>query len=151
MEQTPDFPGVCVELNATSLACDGTAGRIVPSEYTLRKDLKLKLARAFRSERDWNRVYKHRANFSAYLNNVVQFPGGATPPSAGRRRTYDFRDYQPVDVAVTLFAIQSHVSIDGHEPSLDEAKQLYSRWFCVDPNCDRGIRTQSLSSTRPGQ
>ncbi len=75
MEQTPDFPGVCVELNATSLVFDGTAGRIVPSEYTLRKDLKLKLARAFRSDRDWNRVYKYRARMSAYLDNVVQFPG----------------------------------------------------------------------------
>lgn len=70
-----------------------------------------------------------------------------SPSSAtGSRRTYDFRDYQPVDVAVVLFDIQSHVSIDGREPSLAEAKQLYSRWFGVDPNCGRWVRSSSRSS-----
>ena len=47
-------------------------------------------------------------------------------------------DYQPTDVAVVLFDIQSHVSIDGHEPSLDEAKRLYLRWFGTAPDPDTG-------------
>lgn len=77
MEQTPDEEsGVCIEPNATSLVFDGTAGRIIPSEYTLRKNLKLRIVRAFRSERDWQLVYQHRARMSAYLENLVQFPGG---------------------------------------------------------------------------
>ncbi len=53
-----------------------------------------------------------------------------------------FRNYQPADTAVVLFDIQSHVSIDGHEPSLDEAKRLYLRWFGT------AGRVTSLSSAR---
>ena len=46
----------------------------------------------------------------------------------------EINDHMPTDVAVTLFAIQSCVSIDGREPSLDDAKHLYSRWFGTDPD-----------------
>ena len=34
----------------------------------------LKLARAWRSEADWQRVFAHRAAMSAHLNHVVELP-----------------------------------------------------------------------------
>ena len=73
MEQTPDDEsGVC---GTTDLQIsDGIAGRILPKHPTEKQDW-LRLVRALRSEHNWNLVYKHRANLSAHLNNVVQFPG----------------------------------------------------------------------------
>ena len=46
----------------------------------------------------------------------------------------DTHHYNHLDVAVVLFDIQRHISINGNEPSLDEAKALYHRWFLVDPD-----------------
>ena len=38
--------------SATTIAYDGTILRTIPPERTLRKNLKVKIVRAFRSERD---------------------------------------------------------------------------------------------------
>ena len=50
------------------------------------------------------------------------------------RPVADLRDYQSTGIAVTLFDIRRHVSINGREPNALEAKRLYMRWFRVDPD-----------------
>ena len=59
----------------TQLLDGNVVGAIIPDESQLDKQTWLKIVRAFRSVDDWEPVYKHRANLSAHLNNVVQFPG----------------------------------------------------------------------------
>ena len=39
-----------------------------------------------------------------------------------------------VDTAMVLFDIRRHVSMDGRDPNLAEAKALYRRWLRADPD-----------------
>ena len=43
----------------------------------------------------------------------------------------DLRNYQ-TGTALVLFDIRRHISIEGREPTLAEAKRLAARWLRVD-------------------
>ena len=60
----------------TQLLDGNVVGAIVTDESQLNKQARLRLIRALRSDRDWQLIYQHRVRMSAYLNNVLQFPGG---------------------------------------------------------------------------
>ena len=60
-------------------------------------------------------------------------------PRAPRRKLYNNdtgftgpRDCQPTHISVVLFNIRRYVVMpNGHEPTVTEARELYSRWFGV--------------------
>lgn len=73
--QTPGKPGERIGTTGLQHLGGNVAGRIV-SSLPQDKQRWLEIVRAFRSERDWQLLYQHRARMSAYLENVVEFRRG---------------------------------------------------------------------------
>lgn len=74
-----------------------------------------------------------------------------TSPSADRHRAYDFRNYQAAGSTIVLFDIRRHVvTVNGTEPTLAEAENLYRRWFgSVLAGEKTGSELKAFMTSRP--